>query len=316
MSTADRTVLRMRDARVVAENVVEIELESMAGLDLPAWEPGAHIEVTLPSGLIRHYSLCGSPSDRGSYRIAVLREPAGRGGSDELHLLARPSARLTVRAPRNNFEFTPASRYLFVGGGIGITPLLPMMARAHQARTPWRLVYGGRTRTSMAYRDELVARYPDSVQVFADDAEGRPDLRAALAAEPDGTVVYACGPAPMLDHLISVMDEHRGRLELRLERFAADAADTSGEPFEVELARTGDTYEIDSGETILGVLRDRGVSVPFSCEKGYCGTCETVVLDGEPDHRDTFLTPQEREDSFTMMICVSRCAGDRLVLDV
>lgn len=302
--------LRIRAAQAVADEIVAVELESMAGLDLPAWEPGAHIEVRLPSGLVRHYSLCGDVDDRSTYRIGVLRESAGRGGSREFHEIARTGAVLEVRPPKNNFALEPVAEYLFLAGGIGITPIIPMIQRAE---VPWRLVYGGRSRSHMAFLDELPA---DRVRVFADDVEGRPDLATEIATVGQHGLVYACGPAPMLD-LVTDLCARQGRSDrLRLERFSVAAVDTEGAPFEVELARTGVTIPVASDETILRAMRARAIPAPFSCENGYCGTCEAVVLDGSPQHRDTYLTDEEKAESFTLMICVSRCTGPRLVLDL
>lgn len=308
--------LRIRQAQAVADEVVTATLESMAGLDLAPWEPGAHIEIKLPSGLVRHYSLCGDLEDRSTYRIAVLREEAGRGGSEEFHEVAKAGAVLEVREPRDNFVLEAASEYLFLAGGIGVTPIIPMIQRAERDGVPWRLVYGGRTRPHMAFVDELVAVGGNRTRIFADDTEGRPDFAAELATVPNGALVYACGPAPMLDLVIEKCEQLGKPEQLRLERFAVAAADTGGAPFEVELARTGAIIPIGSNETILQAMQDRGIPAPFSCENGYCGTCEALVLDGEPDHRDTYLTDEEIADSFTMMICVSRCVGKRIVLDL
>jgi len=308
--------LRVRSAEQVADEVVAVTLESMAGLDLAPWEPGSHVELVLPSGLVRHYSLCGDPADRASYRVAVLREAAGRGGSRELHEIAKAGAVLEVRPPRNAFALEPAAGYLFLAGGIGITPMVPMIGQAERAGLPWRLVYGGRTRSHMAFVDELGALGGDRVHVAADDVDGRPDLVAEIGGLPPDQLIYACGPAPMLDRVTEVATEVGAADRVRLERFAVAAADTAGEPFEVELARSGVTLPVGPDETVLGVLRAAGISAPFSCENGYCGTCEAVVLDGEPDHRDTYLTDEEKAEGFTTMICVSRCVGPRLVLDL
>lgn len=307
--------LRIRAAEQVADAVVAVALESMAGLDLPPWEPGAHVEVVLPSGLVRHYSLCGDPQDRASYRVAVLREPVGRGGSRELHEIAAAGAVLKVRPPRNAFALEPAAGYLFLAGGIGVTPMLPMIGAVERSGLPWRLVYGGRTRSHMAFVDGLVA-HGDRVQIMADDVEGRPDLVAEIGATAPDRLIYACGPGPMLDRVAEVAAAAGATDRLRIERFAVAAAAAAGEPFEVELSRTGVTLPVGADETVLGVLRAKGISAPFSCENGYCGTCETVVLDGEPDHRDTYLTDDEKAEGFTTMICVSRCVGPRLVLDL
>ena len=308
--------LRIRSVEQVADAVVAVTLESMAGLDLAPWDPGAHVEIVLPSGLVRHYSLCGDPRDRGSYRIAVLREATGRGGSQELHEIARAGAVLEVRPPRNDFALEPAAGYLFLAGGIGITPMVPMILHADRAGLPWRLVYGGRTRSHMAFAADLCALGGVRTHVLADDAEGRPDLVAEITSTAPGHLVYACGPGPMLDRVVEVASEVGAADRLRLERFAVAAADTTGEPFEVELARSGRTLPVGEHDTVLGVLQSHGISVPFSCANGYCGTCEAVVLDGEPDHRDTYLTDDEKAESFTTMICVSRCVGPRLVLDL
>lgn len=308
--------LRVRNVRSVADAVLEVELESMGGLDLPTWSAGAHLELKLPSGLVRHYSLCGDLEDRATYRIAVLREEAGRGGSSELHAVAAPGAVFEVRPPRNNFGLEVATSYLFLAGGIGITPLIPMMQRATEDGIPWRLVYGGRSRSHIAFADELMDSGGPNIAVFTDDREGRPDFAAEIGALPEGGLIFACGPGPMLDAVGATADRMGLADQLRLERFAVAAVDTGGEPFEVELARTGVTLAIGDDETILTAMRARGLPAPFSCENGYCGTCEAVVLDGEADHRDTYLTDEEKTEGFTMMICVSRCAASPLVLDL
>jgi tetrachlorobenzoquinone reductase len=225
---------------------------------------------------------------------------------------------LEVRPPRNAFALEPAPGYLFLAGGIGITPILPMIARANRSGVPWRLVYGGRTRSHLAFTEELaeLGGSAGQVRIMADDVEGRPDLAGELGAVGPGELVYACGPGPMLDRVTEVAVEAGIADRLHVERFAVAAADTAGAPFEVELARSGVTLPVGSGETVLGVLRAHGLTAPFSCENGYCGTCEAVVLDGEPDHRDTYLTDEEKAEGFTTMICVSRCVGPRLVLDL
>lgn len=308
--------MRVRGAGHPADRVLELELESTVGLPLPAWSPGAHVEVWLPSGLIRHYSLCGSPADDSSYRIAVLRETAGRGGSVELHERVRPGDIITVGPPRNSFELVEAPRYQFIAGGIGITPLLPMVEHAAALDVPWHLLYAGATRAGMAYTQELRDRYGAAVEIVSDDVEGRPDFSAVIARAVPDTAVYACGPGPLLDHLQELVEQAERPVDLHTERFTAQSVDTSGDPFDVELARSGLTLHVGPDQTVLEAMRAKGIPTTASCEDGYCGTCEAIVLDGEPDHRDTFLTDDERHDSFTMMICVSRCNGDRLVLDL
>ncbi len=309
--------LRVRQAALVADRVLAVTLESMAGLDLPRWDAGAHIEITLPSGLVRHYSLCGDAADRSAYRIAVLlEEEAGRGGSAEFHQVARAGAVIEVRPPRNNFALEPASEYLFLAGGIGVTPVVAMVQEADRTGTPWRLVYAGRSRAHMAFAGELAAAGGERVRIAAEDAEGLPELAPVIALVPPGGLIYACGPAPMLDHIARLCQACCRTGSLRVERFSVAAVDTAGAPFEVELARTGITVPVASDETILQAVLASGVQAPYSCENGYCGTCEAVLLDGEPDHRDTYLTDAEKAESFTLMICVSRCAGGRLILDL
>ncbi|MFI6370478.1 PDR/VanB family oxidoreductase [Streptomyces sp. NPDC050546] len=295
-----------------ADGVLALTLRHPLGEPLPAWEPGAHIDVVLGPELERQYSLCGDPADRSAWRIAVLREPDGRGGSAHVHERVGPGDKVRVRGPRNNFGLEPAPRYRFVAGGIGITPILPMLAAAEASGAEWTLLYGGRTRRSMAFGEELT-RYGDRVTFAPEDETGLLDLPSVLDAVPEGTLVYCCGPGPLLD----AVEERCPSGVLRVERFRPKErpAGADGE-FEVELARSGLTLAVAPGVTVLDTVRSAGVEVLFSCTEGTCGTCETDVLDGAPEHRDSVLTPQERESGETMMICVSRCRGRRLVLDL
>lgn len=299
-----------------ADDIISIVLRDPGGGELPSWEPGAHIDLTLPSGLSRQYSLCGNVDETDRYEIAVLREANGRGGSREVHEAARPGQRFVVRAPRNNFRFDGAPDYLFLAGGVGITPLLPMVAAAEQAGASWKLVYGGRSRSSMAFADRL-APHGRNVVLLPEDECGRPDFEALLKETTVATLVYACGPAGMLAAVAEGYAAHPVAAALRVERFAADGpVDVTGEAFEVELARTGETVSVPPHRSILEAVRDVLPNVPYSCEEGYCGECETPVLAGVPEHRDTYLTDEEREAGETMMICVGRCRGTRLVLDL
>jgi ferredoxin-NADP reductase len=220
--------------------------------------------------------------------------------------------KVRVRGPRNNFRLEPALRYRFVAGGIGITPILPMLAAAEAAGAEWTLLYGGRSRRSMAFGEEL-ARYGDRVTIAPEDETGLLDLPSVLDDAPDGTLVYCCGPGPLLD----AVEERCPSAVLRVERFRPKEQETGGDTaFEVELARSGRTLTVAPDVSVLDTVRAAGVEVLFSCTEGTCGTCETDVLDGTPEHRDSVLTPQERESGETMMICVSRCRGRRLVLDL
>lgn len=306
----DELVVERREP--AADGVLALTLRHPLGKTLPVWEPGAHIDVVLGPGLERQYSLCGDPADRSAWRIAVLREPDGRGGSAHVHEQVGQGDKVRVRGPRNNFALEPAPRYRFVAGGIGITPILPMLAAAEAAGAEWTLLYGGRTRRSMAFGEEL-ARYGDRVTIAPEDETGLLDLPSVLDDVPEGTLVYCCGPGQLLD----AVEERCASGVLRVERFRPKEQETDGDTeFEVELARTGRTLTVAPDVSVLDAVRDAGVEVLFSCTEGTCGTCETDVLDGIPEHRDSVLTPQERESGETMMICVSRCRGRRLVLDL
>ncbi|MGW6645505.1 PDR/VanB family oxidoreductase [Streptomyces iakyrus] len=297
---------------IAAEGVLALTLRHPLGEPLPAWEPGAHVDVLLGPGLERQYSLCGDPADRSAWRIAVLHEPAGRGGSAHVHEQLGEDAKVRVRGPRNNFPLEPAPRYRFVAGGIGITPLLPMLAAAEAAGAEWTLLYGGRTRGSMAFGEEL-RRYGDRVTFAPEDETGLLDLPSVLDDVPAGTLVYCCGPGPLLD----AVEARCPSGVLRVERFRPKEQEPGGNTaFEVELARSGRTLTVAPDVSVLDAVRDAGVEVLYSCTEGTCGTCETDVLDGEPDHRDSVLTDDERAAGETMLICVSRCRGGRLVLDL
>ncbi|MFD5159378.1 PDR/VanB family oxidoreductase [Streptomyces hawaiiensis] len=295
-----------------ADGVLALTLRHPLGEPLPVWEPGAHIDVLLGPGLERQYSLCGDPADRSAWRIAVLWEPDGRGGSAHVHEQVGQGDKVRVRGPRNNFRLESAPRYRFVAGGIGITPILPMLAAAQTAGAEWTLLYGGRTRRSMAFGGEL-DRYGDRVTIAPEDETGLLDLPSVLDDLPDGTLVYCCGPGPLLD----AVEARCPSGVLRVERFRPKEQQTgAGTAFEVELARSGRTLTVGPDVSVLDAVRAAGVEVLYSCTEGTCGTCETDVLEGEPDHRDSVLTSDERTAGETMLICVSRCRGKRLVLDL
>ncbi|MFF4777983.1 PDR/VanB family oxidoreductase [Microtetraspora fusca] len=302
---------------IVADGVARLTFRSGDGGPLPSWEPGAHVDLLLAPGLVRQYSLCGDPADATTLRVAVLREPDGRGGSRHVHDRLAEGDTVRVRGPRNHFALVPAERYLFVAGGIGITPIVPMAAAVQAAGADWRLVYGGRTRSSMAFREELCDRYGDRVSVRPQDETGLLDLDALLGEPAPGTAVYCCGPEPLLA-AVERACAHWPPGTLHTERFApkAGADDGPREAFEVELAVSGLTLAVPPDRSILSVVEEAGVQVLSSCQEGTCGTCETVVLDGTPDHRDSLLTDEERAAGDTMMICVSRARSPRLVLEL
>ncbi|MFD1541219.1 PDR/VanB family oxidoreductase [Nonomuraea guangzhouensis] len=297
--------------RQAADGVIVLDLRDPAGAELPEWTPGAHVDLVLGGDLVRQYSLCGDPADRTTWRIAVLREPAGRGGSAYVHDELHPGTAVLVRGPRNHFPLHPAPRYLFIAGGIGITPILPMIAAAG---AEWELVYGGRTAASMAFAGELRARYGDRVTLRSQAEHGLLDLDTILERTPSETVVYCCGPAPLL----AAVEGRCANRPLHVERFSPQ---DPGEPvraasFEVELAVTGRTLTVPPERSVLEVVEEAGVQVLSSCREGTCGTCETTVLAGTVDHRDSLLTPEERAAHDTMFLCVSRAACPKLVLEL
>ncbi len=300
----------------VARDVVALTLGRPDGGDVPQWTPGAHLDLLLGPDLVRQYSLCGDPADRSGLRIAVQREPDGRGGSRQVHDRLTPSATVTVRGPRNNFALVAAARYLFIAGGVGITPISPMVAAADAAGTDWRLVYGGRSRATMAFADALREKYGDRVTLCPQDETGLLDLPGLLGRPEAGMLVYCCGP----EALIAAVEQHCHGWPpgcLHVERFtpvsAVDGVDTT---VEVELSISGRTLTVPPGTPILQAVEEAGEQVLSSCREGTCGTCETTVLAGVPDHRDSLLTEEERAAGDTMMICVSRARTPRLVLEL
>ncbi|MEV5828927.1 PDR/VanB family oxidoreductase [Spirillospora sp. NPDC052242] len=315
MTVADTSVeLRVVAKTAAADGVVALTLARADGGRLPDWAPGAHIDLVLPNGVTRQYSLCGDRWDAHAYRIGVLREPDGRGGSAFVHDELAVGDRVAIGGPRNNFRLVPADRYLFVAGGIGITPLLPMARTAELLGIRWRLLYGGRTRASMAFVDEL-ERFGDRVEVVPQDERGPLDLDGRLGGCDPATKVYCCGPAGLLAAVEERWTGPRG--SLRTERFAArDGGPARDEPFEVRLERSGVTVTVPPGRSVLDAIGGAAAGVLSSCRQGLCGTCGTTVLDGEPDHRDSILDDDERAAGDCMFPCVSRSRTERLVLDL
>lgn len=300
----------------LTSEVILLELKRADGGELPAWAPGSHIDLNLPNGLIRQYSLCGDPADRTTYSVGVFREPAGRGGSAYIHDSVHEGDEIEIKGPRNHFAFTPGERVIFIGGGIGITPLIPMMNEAVARGLEFELHYGGRSRSTMAYADDLVEQFgADRVSLIPQDELGLIDLPAILGTPDDRTTVYSCGPAPMLD-AVEKNCEKWPTGALHIERFAAKDIDTTGDTeFEVELTDSGLTLTIPADRSILDILDDNNIPIPSSCRDGTCGSCETFVTEGIPDHRDSVLSDAEKEKNDCMMVCVSRSKTPRLVLE-
>ncbi|AOR34732.1 iron-sulfur protein [Streptomyces fodineus] len=295
-SRALRLLVTSRET--VADGVVQLRLE---GRDLPRWEPGAHVDLVLPSGLVRQYSLCGDPEDSSSYTVATRLVENGRGGSREVHEQVTEGMELQVRGPRNRFPLVEAPSYVFVAGGIGITPLLAML-RTLPENAEWRLLYAGRDRASMPFLAEVEKLGGDRVTVV----EGRPDLDTLEVSE--GAAVYCCGPEGLMAAVAARFPD------VRLERFAPRTSSDGNTEFEVELRRSGRTVTVPADSSVLAAVRRELPGTAYSCEQGFCGTCQQRVLEGEIDHRDELLTDEERAGS--MLICVSRARSDRLVLDM
>lgn len=299
----------------VADGVVLLTLRDPDDGPLPVWTPGAHIDLVVSDGVIRQYSLCGDPAETSVYRVAVLRELEGRGGSRHVHDTLATGQLVEVSEPRNHFELVEAKRYLFIAGGIGITPILPMVRQAGAAGHDWQLAYGGRTRSSMAFLAEL--EHQAGVEIRPQDEYGPLDLEALLGDPSPDTAVYCCGP----ESLLLAVEEHCSAWPqgtLHLERFAPKTllVEGSSDEFDVELVQSGTVLRVPADRSVLEVLEDGGVSVLSSCREGTCGTCETVVLGGTPDHRDSVLTAAEQECGDVMMICVSRSRSTHLLLDL
>jgi ferredoxin-NADP reductase len=298
-----------------AHDVIAVTLAHPEGEALPEWTPGAHVDLILGEGLIRQYSLCGRTNERNSWRVAVLKTPTSRGGSNAVHELCA-GATIRVRGPRNHFPVVAAKKYVFIAGGIGITPLLAMIFEAEAAGAEWELHYAGRTRASMAFLDEL-APYGDRVHLLPADEHGRLDLDAILGTPQADTLVYTCGPESLLAAVEErCVDWPVG--SLHLERFSAKTttAPVTEKSFEVVLQRSGKTLQVPAERSVFDTVREAGVSVLGSCLEGVCGTCETRVIDGDVDHRDSILDDEERASNEYMMICVSRCRSSQLTLDL
>lgn len=313
-------LLEVTDVRAGARDVVEVELRSPGGAQLPAFEPGSHLAIELPNGLLRHYSISSDWRERDRYVIGVARSAQSKGGSLYVHQELRRGMRLPVSLPKNGFPLVADARqYLFLAGGIGITPILAMIRWCAANRRPWRLAYAVRSVQRAAYLDELGVIEGGSIHLHADDQMAAIfDPAPWLEGRPDGEHVYCCGPAPMMA-AVQAAASHRDPQTLHFEYFAAPTDDLARphEPdraFEIELRRSGRTLAVPADKSILQILEENGVRVVSSCREGTCRTCETAVCEGEVDHRDYCLTPGEQQTGGTMMVCVSRAKSARLVL--
>lgn len=297
-----------------ADGVLSLVLQSADGTPLPAWTPGAHIDFEPVPGAVAQYSLCG-PGNAATWTIAVLYQKDGKGVSRHIHERLRPGDMVRASEPRNHFALADAPSYLFIAGGIGITPFLPMIEKLDALSRPWKLAYGGRRRAGMAFAASL-ARGRTNVDIFAKDEVGIIPVAGLLADAPFGCAVYCCGPERLIENVELWLQGNR-RPPPYVERFSAKASSQgASRAFSVTLARSGISVEVPAERSIVDVLDERNIFVPTSCREGVCGSCETRVLLGNVEHRDSLLTEQERASGKTMMICVSRAADQSITLDL
>ncbi|MEI6404697.1 MAG: 2Fe-2S iron-sulfur cluster-binding protein [Actinomycetes bacterium] len=306
------TTMTVSNVFIPATDILGIDFVLPGTAQLPMWVPGSHITLHLPNDLKRQYSLCGDPADRSHYKIAVLNSPKSRGGSKWIHDELKQGDTLGISGPHNHFELEPSSEYLFVAGGIGITPIKAMLESLPNRRE-WKLLYAGRSRSSMAFVDELERAYPGRIKVHADDVMGGPPDLDALLAGFKGEV-YVCGPEPLLNALISRVPSDR----LHFERFSAveRSADEPAKQYEVRLARSRKTFTVQPGESLLNAINSNGGALISSCGEGVCGTCEVRVVDGKPLHLDSVTSDADKDEIGVMYPCVSRSRSDVLTLDI
>jgi len=320
MTTTDPPItmpLRVNRNDQIADGIHLLEFRDPSGTPLPGFSAGAHIAVRVPNGMLRKYSLCNDPAERDRYQIAVKRESNGRGGSCSLIDDVKAGDELIVTAPVNDFGLPPrAQDFLFIAGGIGVTPIMAMIRQVMAEGKRFRLYYLSRSPETTAFRDELAAsELRDKVVIHYDqgDVARSLDLRPILAERKNREHLYCCGPRPLME-AVRAMTDHWSPTAVHFEAFSeAETHKPDDKPFKVRLARSGEVLEVPTDKTILEVLRAHGLDVPSSCETGTCGTCRTKLLGGEVDHRDLVLAEHERKD--TIMICVSRARGVELTID-
>lgn len=305
-----------------ADGVVQLELRRVDRRPLPAFAPGAHVDVFLPNGMVRQYSLVNFQAEQASYEIAVGLADKSRGGSLHVHDAIRIGDVLQISQPRNNFVLVPdASSYVFIAGGIGITPILSMIRWCAMHHKPWRLLYTVRTRQRAAYYQQLLGLGADRVEFhFDEEKQGFADVTRYLDGLTVSEHVYCCGPEALMQAVENTASAHPAHA-LHFERFSAPAAGVPSQSladsgFLVRLRRSGRALSVEPGKSILETLEEAGVGLPFSCREGLCRSCETAVCSGVPDHRDYVLSDEERAANATMMICVSRSKSPMLELDI
>lgn len=313
-----KVVVRKREEQ--GEGVVVLDLGDASGQPLPAFEAGAHVDIHLKAGLVRQYSLCGDPANASAYRLGVLKDPASRGGSMAVHELLQEGREIEISLPRNHFPLaSDARRSILIGGGIGITPMVAMAYALNARGSDFELHYCGRSRSRSAFLDELgSAAFASRLYTHFDDeaVEQKLDLHRVLGTPQAGVHLYVCGPAGFMDWIIAqaleagYADDHVHREYFQVE------VDTSGVGFEVVAQRSGKTVQVVEGQSIVEALATVGIRIEVSCEQGVCGTCLCDVIEGEPDHRDVYLTDDEKSANDQILVCCSRAKSKKLVLDI
>ena len=313
--------VRVARKQTEATDIVSLELVSANGDNLPPFSAGSHIDVHLPNGVVRQYSLCNDPAETHRYLIAVLRDPSSRGGSAAAHDLLKEGDTLLISAPRNHFSLANAQRSLLFAGGIGVTPILCMAERLGKTGAQFEMHYCARSPDRAAFLERLRdAGFAHNLHLHYDDgaAEQKLNLPVLLGQPIAGTHMYVCGPGGFIDYVVNTAKVLGWPGEqIHFEHFGAAAPNTSADQvFEVQVASTGKCFQVPIGKTVVQVLLANGIDVFVSCEQGVCGTCLTRVLQGEPDHRDLYLTDEEKAKNDQFTPCCSRAKGGTLVLDL
>lgn len=308
------------DRKQLCEDIISLVLVPLGSNEFPSWDPGAHAEIALamPNETVyRHYSLCGDYTDKSNLQIAILLEKDGRGGSAYIHQNFKVGDEVMISYMRNHFAFQPRKKCIFIAGGIGITPILPMIQKADEMQIDWKLIYTVRERSRLIFLDQLAKYDADRIVLNGDKEDGYINLDNILSTADEYTSVYSCGPQKLLNALEEKSTQNGTLWDLKIERFTAQPVDNShNKSFEVVIHSTGERLQIPADKSILEVLKEKGFKVNSSCKNGVCGSCETVVISGLPDHRDSVLSDDEKADNETMMICVSRALSKELVLDI
>ncbi|MGF6917051.1 PDR/VanB family oxidoreductase [Paraburkholderia sp. 40] len=317
MSTIE---VRVEKRVVEADDIVSLELRAVSDATLPPFLAGAHIDVHLPNGLVRQYSLCNASADSGRYVIAVLREPNSRGGSAAAHEAVAVGDILQISSPKNHFPLSAATRSVLIAGGIGVTPLISMAWALHASGEDFELHYCARSKSRTAFREQLLASpFSRRVEFYFDDQGDSIRINELLGEPEPETHIYVCGPAGFIEFVRrSVKQLGWADSHVHFEFFAAPQCAMEGDslPFEIEIVSTGARLAVPEGRSAADVLYENGFEIPLSCEQGVCGTCVMRVMNGIPDHRDMFLSDEEKSRNDKFMPCCSRALSRVLVLDL